>query len=308
MRLVFMGTPAVAVPALERLVAAGHDVAAVFSQPDRPSGRKHVVVASAVKVAAERLGIPVHQPDKIRTDETRQLFASFAPDVAVVFAYGRILPPGLLEVPAHGCINIHASLLPKYRGAAPIQWAIARGETVTGVTTMQMEEGLDTGDILMQRSISIAEGETAIELSERLGVLGAQLIVETLDSLATITPTPQDDAAASLAPILKREDGLIDWRLPARSIYNHCRGLQPWPGAWTELNGARLHIWRCEPCEGDEDDDEGIITEASGDRLVVACGQHSLRILELQLEGKKRLGVKEFLNGHRLTPGEVLGA
>ncbi len=302
-----MGTPEIAVAALERLVAAGHDVAGVFTQPDKPVGRRQERVAPAVKRAAERLGIPVFQPTKVRTEETRALFASLEPQVAVVFAYGRILPPGLLETPARGCINIHASLLPAYRGAAPIQWAIARGETETGVTTMQMDEGLDTGAMLLARSTPIRRSETAVELGARLSTIGADLIVETLDRLDGIVARPQDERFASYAPILSRDDGRIDWSLSASELFNRCRGFQPWPGIWTTMDGARLSIWNAEvaPAAGGE---AGTVVEAAGDRFVVACGGATrLAARELQLEGKRRMTAKDFLNGMRVSVGSRLG-
>jgi methionyl-tRNA formyltransferase len=302
-----MGTPEIAVGALERLAAAGHTIAGVFTQPDRPVGRRQVLEAPAVKAAAVRMGIPVFQPTKVRTDETRELFASLEPEVAVVFAYGRILPAGLLAVPPRGCINIHASLLPKYRGAAPIQWAIARGETETGVTTMQMDVGLDTGAILLARATPIGVDETAVELGGRLGALGAELIVETLAGLDAIVPTPQDDREATLAPILTREDGLVDWTRPAHEIANRGRGFQPWPGSWSTLEGARLSIWRSVAEPGGEGAAPGTIVTAKGDRFEVATGEGVLVVRELQLEGKRRMGVRELLNGVRIEPGTRLG-
>lgn len=311
MRLIFMGTPAIAVPALEALVGAGHDVAAVFTQPDRPVGRKQVLHAPEVKVAAERLGIPVHQPTKVRTDETRDLVASFEPDAAVVFAYGRILPQALLDIPRLGCINVHTSLLPKYRGAAPIQWAVANGETETGVTTMCMDAGLDTGPMLLRRATAIDPAETAIELAERLSQIGADLVVETLARFDEIVPEPQDAAAATLAPILTREHGRIDWRMSASDIANRCRGFQPWPGTWTSLDSARLTIWSCRAEPSDTvatSAPPGTVVEAQRDRLVIECGGGTrLAADELQLEGKRRMSVRDFQNGVRLEFGQRLG-
>ena len=311
MRLIFMGTPAIAVPALEALVDAGHDVAAVFTQPDRPVGRKQTLHPPEVKVAAERLGIPVHQPAKVRTDETRELVASFAPDAAVVFAYGRILPQPLLDVPKRGCINIHTSLLPKYRGAAPIQWAIAEGESETGVTTMMMDAGLDTGPMLLRRSTPIGPDETAVDVSNRLARIGADLIVETLDRLGDIVPEPQDEASATHAPILTRDHGQIDWTMTAAEIANRCRGFQPWPGTWTTVDGARLHIWSCEALAADDvatSAPTGTVIEALRDRLVISCGGGTrLLALELQLEGKRRMSVRDFQNGVRIEFGHRLG-
>jgi len=310
MRIIFMGTPDIAVPSLEALVDGGHDVAAVFTQPDRPVGRRQTLHPPDVKVAALRLGIPVHQPAKIRTGETRDLVASYVPELAVVFAYGRILPPSLLEIPPRGYVNVHTSLLPRYRGAAPIQWAIARGETETGVTTMCVDAGLDTGAVLLRRATPIGPAETAPELSARLALIGADLIVETLARIDDIQPEPQDDALASYAPILTREDGRIDWRCSARDIANRSRGFLPWPGTWTSLGGARLHLWRCEPLgEADAGGAEpGTLVEAQGDRLIVACGDDSrLAAHEVQLEGKRRMSVRDFLNGVRLETGQRLG-
>lgn len=309
MRLVYMGTPEIAVAPLERLVAAGHEIAGVFSQPDKPVGRRQQLAAPAVKRAAEAHGIAVFQPTKVRTEETRELFASLRPEAAIVFAYGRILPPGLLAVPPRGCINIHASLLPAYRGAAPIQWAIARGESETGVTTMLMDEGLDTGDILLQRATPIGPQETAVELGARLSEIGAELILETLARIDEIAPRKQDDAAATFAPILKREDGEIDWSLEAREIADRCRGFQPWPGTWTTLDGARLHVWSAEAEAGPTEAAPGTVVEARGARLAVACGDGSLLVArEVQLEGKRRMTARDFLNGVRLTAGTTLGA
>ena len=308
MRLVYMGTPEIAVPAFERLLEAGHEVAGVFTQPDRPAGRKQQLAAPAVKRAAEARGVPVFQPAKVRTEETRQLFASLEPEAAIVFAYGRILPPALLAVPPRGCINIHASLLPAYRGAAPIQWAIARGETETGVTTMLMDEGLDTGDVLLRRATPIGPDETAVDLGARLAHLGADLVVETLARLDEIVPEPQDGRAATLAPILTREDGEIDWRMPAREIANRCRGFLPWPGTWTTLDGARLHVWRAAAEAGAAGEAPGTVVEARGDRFVVAAGGGSrLAALELQLEGKRRMAARDLLNGVRVAAGTALG-
>jgi methionyl-tRNA formyltransferase len=310
MRIVFMGTPEIAVPALERLAAAGHTIAGLFAQPDRPAGRGRALAAPPTRRAAERLGVPVFQPLKVRTEETRDLLASLAPEAVVVFAYGRILPPALLAVPPRGCINVHTSLLPAYRGAAPIQWAIARGETVTGVTTMLMDEGLDTGPMLLRRSTPIGPEETAVELAGRLAALGADLAVETLGRLDDIVPVPQDDAAATFAPVLTRDDGLIDWSLAAKEIVDRCRGFQPWPGTWTTLGGARLHLWRAAVAteRADGSGDPGTVLEAGGDRLVVACGEGTrLLARELQLEGRRRMPARDFVNGLRLAAGAHFG-
>jgi methionyl-tRNA formyltransferase len=310
MRIIFMGTPELAVPTLGRLVQHGHRIEAVFTQPDRPVGRHQVLTAPPVKQFAEQHGLKVYQPAKIKTDEVRAIFAAIAPDVTVVVAYGRILPPWLLEIPRHGCINVHFSLLPKCRGAAPVNWTIARGETETGVTTMLMDPGMDTGPILLQRCCEIGPDETAPELAERLATLGAELLMETVEKLERdeTTPQPQDDSQATLAPMLKREDGQIDWQLTAAEIRNRIRGFQPWPGAWTLLNGHRLILWRASVLPEETNFSPGTICQVSKDALVVACGQQtSLRVEELQLEGKRRLNARDFLNGTRLEVGVQLG-
>lgn len=310
MRIIFMGTPEAAVPALERVIQRGHEVEAVFTQPDRPVGRHQVLTPPPVKQLAQQYGLTVYQPEKIKTDEVRTIFETLTPDVVVVVAYGKILPPWLLEIPRQGCINVHFSLLPKYRGAAPVHWAIALGETETGVTTMLMDPGLDTGPILLQRRCEINPDETAPELTEKLAPLAAELLIETLEKLerGEVTPLPQNESQASYAPMLKREDGLIDWQLTAAEIRNRIRGFQPWPGAWTTLKGHRLILWRAAVLSDEADSPPGTIRHITKDTLVVACGnQTSLRVEELQLEGKRRLSVRDFLNGTRLEVGMPLG-
>ena len=307
MRIVFMGTPAIAVPSLQALASAGHEIAAVFCQPDKPAGRGKTLSSPPIKLAAQEMGIPVLQPSKMKTEETRSSLAELTPEAVVVFAYGRILPPSLLSVPPRGCINVHTSLLPKYRGAAPIQWAIARGETETGVTTMLMDEGLDTGPMLLRRAIPIGPTETASQLSERLSQLGAEMIVSTLDLLDELVPEAQDNSQATLAPILKREDGLIDWTMYARDIANRCRGFDPWPGTWTTRGGLRLQLW-VEATSVGADAPAGSIIKAKGDDLIVACGAETvLRVIEGQLEGKRRMSARDLINGARITAGTVLG-
>src|SRR5580700_968671 len=244
MRLVFLGTPAFAVPSLERTVAAGHQVIAVFTQPDRPKGRGQKNSMPPVKDAALRLDLPVHQPERIRNPEVIEELRAMAPEAMVVVGYGQIIPQAILDIPPLGIINVHASLLPKYRGAAPLQWAIAHGETVTGVTTMRIDAGLDTGDMLLKWETPIAPEETAVELGERLAVAGAELLVTTLRDLPQIQGKPQDAGQATYAPILKREDGKADWGLSAREILNRIRGFQPWPGYYGFLRGQRLHVWK----------------------------------------------------------------
>jgi methionyl-tRNA formyltransferase len=310
-----MGTPESAVPTLRRCVEDGHEVVAVWTQPDRPAGRGNRLKAPPVKEYALSRGLTVHQPTKIKTEEALALFNARPFDVAVVVAYGRILPPAFLRAPALGCVNVHFSLLPKYRGAAPVNWALARGERETGVTTMLMDEGLDTGDILLQRPTAIDEGETAPRLLERLSHAGAELLSETLARFREIEPREQRDEDATLAPILKREDGLIDWTLDARDIERRVRGFQPWPNAYTSYNGRRLVVHRAE-VPGNEDEGvagrtqvrPGVIMEARGDALTVSCGgSTALRLLEVQLEGKQRVSARDFINGSHVKAGEALG-
>ncbi|HEV2707050.1 MAG TPA: methionyl-tRNA formyltransferase [Pyrinomonadaceae bacterium] len=308
MRLVFMGTPETAVETLRRCLADGHEVVAVWTQPDRPAGRGNKLTASPVKQFAVERGLTVHQPSKIKTEEAHLLFESHAADAAIVVAYGRILPPAFLRAPRAGCINVHFSLLPKYRGAAPANWAIVRGERESGVTTMLIDEGLDTGAVLLQRATPIGAHETAPELLARLAPLGAELLSETLARLDRIEPRPQDDAQATHAPILKREDGLIDWSLPASSIERRVRGFQPWPNAYTFHAGRRLLIWRAANVEREHQEREATVLEAHGDALVVACGDATaLALLEVQPEGKRRMSARDFLNGAHVRSGERLG-
>jgi len=308
MRLVFLGTPQFAVPTLEALVDAHHQVLQVVTQPDRPAGRGHQLAASPVKEAARRLGLPVYQPERIKNPEVVPHLAALQPAAMVVVGYGQMIPQAVIDIPPLGIINVHASLLPRYRGAAPIQWAIARGEKRTGVTTMRIDAGLDTGDILLQREAEIGEQETALELAPRLAAMGAALLVETLAGLeaGTIVRAKQDPALATYAPLLKKEDGLIDWTLPARDVYNRVRGLLPWPGCYTEFRGQRLHLWKAR-MGGEAGGRPGTISTAKG-RLWVACGDgQSLDLLEVQLEGRKRLAAAAFLAGQRLSQNEVLG-
>ena len=309
MRIVFMGTPRTAVPTLRRIVADGHDVVAVWTQPDRPSGRGNKVAFSPVKEFALSEGLTVHQPQRIKAEETKQLFASHDVDVAIVVAYGRILPEEFLRAPARGCINVHFSLLPKYRGAAPTNWAIVNGEPQTGVTTMFMEPTLDTGPILLQQATPIGASETAPELMQRLSETGAELLSETLTRLDDLTPQPQDDTQATFAPIIKKEDGLIDWSTTAIRIERAIRGFQPWPTAYTTFQSRRLTLWDAEPliCFAPEVE-PGEITAAHGGELVVQCGGRSaLRLFGVQPEARKRLTAREFINGMHVKVGDRLG-
>jgi methionyl-tRNA formyltransferase len=310
MKLVFCGTPAFAVPTLKAVLAAGHEVALAVTQPDRPSGRGMQMVEPPVKVTAREAGIEIVQPEKIKSNlEFRAQLEAIQPDAVVVVAYGRIIPKWMLDLPRHGNLNLHASLLPKYRGAAPIQWAVAMGETLTGVTTMLLAEGLDTGDMLLQKEMAIGPDTTAQELFPLLAEMGAPVMVETLAGLqaGTITPRKQEDALATLAPILTREDGRIDFARDAAEIYNRWRGFHPWPGAWTMLDGKKLTVHAMKPIKDAAGAEPGVIGVEHG-RLLVACGGGSaIEIVELQLEGKKRMAAGDFLRGHALASGMRLG-
>ncbi len=312
MILVFCGTPSFAVPTLEKLVEAGHSVPLVVTQPDRPRGRGMELSVSPVKNAALRLGIAVVQPAAIKNNaEFRDQLAAIAPDAIIVVAYGRIIPQWMIDLPRLGNLNLHASLLPKYRGAAPIQWAIANGESVTGVTTMRIDAGLDTGDILMQREIPIGTEDTSETLGPRLAAIGADLMVETLRGLdnGQIRPIPQDHSQATLAPILKKEDGRMDFARSAKDLFNRLRGFQPWPGAFTTFKGKTLQVHRAQPAQRTVKTTPGEIA-VEGTRLFVGCGLHAdttLELLEIQLEGKRRMTAQEFINGYRPKSGDHLG-
>lgn len=309
MKLVFCGTPQFAVPTLETLITAGHEIALVVTQPDRPQGRGLELAAPPVKQIAVRHSLPITQPERIKNNaEFRQRLKEIASEAIIVVGYGRIIPAWMLELPRFGNINLHASLLPKYRGAAPIQWAIAEGEAITGVTTMLLNEGLDTGDILMKSEIPIKPEDTAVTLAPRLAVVGAALMIETLKGLqaGSITPFPQDHSRATLAPILKREDGLIDFTRPAAAIVNRLRGFQPWPGAYTFFRGKKLAVLEATTTEGSRIH-PGVINVENG-RILVGCGRGTvLELLLVQLEGKKRTSAAEFVRGYRLHSGEELG-
>jgi methionyl-tRNA formyltransferase len=308
MRIVFMGTPESAVPCLQRLLDDGHDIAAVWTQPDRPAGRGDKMHAPPIKEFALQHGLPVEQPHKIKTTEAKELFASCDADVAVVVAYGRILPDEFLRAPKRGCINVHFSLLPLYRGAAPANWAIVNGEAKTGVTTMFIEADLDTGPILLQRETLIGETETAPELMARLSVIGAELLGETLNQLDPITPRPQRHQDATFAPLLKKQDGIIDWNSDAAAISRCVRGFQPWPTAYTNHHGRRLIIWRATAEEAALVAAAGEVIFAHGDDVLVKCGGDSaLRLYEVQPEAKRRMSVRDFLNGTHLKAGDRFG-
>jgi methionyl-tRNA formyltransferase len=307
--LVFCGTPGFAVPTLEALVRAGLQVRLVVTQPDKPRGRGLVLAPSPVKQSALALNLPIAQPVSIKNnDEFRAQLTALKPDVIVVVGYGRMLPQWMIDLPRLGNINLHASLLPSYRGAAPIQWAIARGETITGVTTMRIDAGLDTGDILLQKEVPINPTDTAETLAPKLAAIGADLMVETLRGLqgGTVRPRPQDHAKATLAPILKKEDGRIDFRHNAQEICNRLRGFQPWPGAFTTFRGKNLHIWDAVVSQRSLPPGDLLVED---DRLFVGCGASTaLTLLEVQPEGKKRMASRDFLHGYRLRRGEKLGS
>jgi len=310
MKIVFMGTPNAAAASLRRILADGHEVVAVYTQPDKPAGRGNKLSASPVKEFAAENNLPVYQPTRIKTPEALEIFQSHAADIAAVVAYGRILPATFLEAFPKGAINVHFSLLPKYRGAAPVNWAIAGGETKTGVTTMRMDAGLDTGDILLQREISIDKDENAIELMGKLSTLGADLLSETLAMFDELTGQPQNDSQATHAPIMKKEDGAIDWDLSATEIVNRVRGFQPFPTSFTKYQAKKLTIWKARTTENGEGKTEngGEVLEAKNENLIIGCGNRTaLQIDELQLEGKRRMAARDFLNGIKILVGEKLG-
>lgn len=302
MRVVFMGTPDFAVPCLEALVNAGYEVIGAFTQPDKPKGRGYALAPPPVKVTALEHNIPVYQPKTLRDGETLKILEELSPECIVVVAYGKILPKDILELPKYGCINVHASLLPKYRGAAPIQWSVINGESETGVTAMYMDEGLDTGDMIMKRSCEIGENETAGELHDKLSALGAQLIVEALKALenGSAKREKQDDSLSCYSPMLDKSLCQIDWSKSAQQVHNKVRGLSPWPVATSSINGKKVKIHQT--LLSSDNGTPGEIISLSP--LTVACGSGSIIINELQLEGKKRMNSQSFLNGHKLNIGD----
>lgn len=309
MRIIFMGTPDFSVPTLEALVSGGHEVIAAVTQPDKPKGRGKAVLMTPVKEKALELSIPVYQPAKVREPEFVGLLKEMAPDVIVVVAFGQILPKDILELPKYGCVNVHASLLPKYRGAAPIQWAVIDGEPVSGVTTMLMDEGLDTGDMLEVKEIPLDEKETGGSLFDKLSRLGGELILSTLEKLenGTIVRTPQGESGTGYAKMLKKSMGEIDWSMDAVRIERLIRGLNPWPSAYTFLNGKTLKIWSADVIKEPVTGNPGRVRTAK-DSLLVETGDGFLSILELQLEGKKRMDTAAFLRGFSIEDGTVFGA
>ena len=305
MKIVFMGTPDFAVPSLNTLVTSGkHKVTAVYTQPDKPVGRKKILTPPDVKVCALENGIEVYQPDSLKGDEQANKIKELAPDVIVVIAYGKILPESILSIPKYGCINIHGSLLPKYRGAAPIQRAVIDGEKITGVTSMLMDKGLDTGDMLISRSTEILPDETAGELFDRLSQLGAQVLLDTLDTLenGTAVPKKQDNEKSNYAAMLSKEECVIDWNLSAQAVHNKVRGMNPWPIAVTMYKGKKLKIYKTKITQGSGEP----CTILSVKPPVIACGSGAVELLEVQLEGKNRMSAEEFFRGQRIEKGAVL--
>jgi methionyl-tRNA formyltransferase len=308
MRIIFMGTPDFAVPSLEALLKSDDQVVGVVTQPDRPKGRGQEVIPSPVKLLCQREGIPLLQPLKMKDPAFLEALRQWKPDVITVTAFGRILPPAILTLPPRGCINVHGSLLPKYRGAGPIQWAVIRGERETGITTMLMDEGMDTGDMLLQEKVAIHPDDTADALAVRLADVGGRLLIETLRRLkaGTLTPQPQDHAQATMAPLLTKEDGLIDWTLTAMEIGHRVRGLSPWPGAYTQVNGERWVIWRVAVEEESQKAAPGTVAKVTKDRIDVATGGGTIQLIEIQPSNSRRMTVAQYLAGHRLTEGTNL--
>ncbi|HJA49340.1 MAG TPA: methionyl-tRNA formyltransferase [Candidatus Agathobaculum intestinipullorum] len=306
MRIVFMGTPDFAVPSLQALLDAGHEVCAVYTQPDKPQGRKQVLTPPPVKVLAQEHHIPVYQPLSFKGADAQAQLRALEPEVIIVVAYGKLLPKAVLDIPPRGCINVHGSLLPRWRGAAPIQWSVIAGDQKAGVTTMQMAEGLDTGDMLLTYETEVGARETAGELFDRLAQAGAELLVETLDKLDAITPTPQDDSQSCYAHMLDKQMAVIDWSKSAHEIDCLIRGLNPWPVALTTLDGARLKVYAAQPVSGAGK--PGEVLEGDAKRgLVVACGEGALMLEEIQLVGGKRMKCADFLCGHAVPKGTILG-
>lgn len=305
MRIVFMGTPDFAVPSLQALIDAGHDVCAVYTQPDKPQGRKQILTAPPVKTLALEHDIPVFQPNTLKNEDEQARLRELAPEVIIVVAYGKLLPKAVLDIPPHGCINVHGSLLPRWRGAAPIQWAVIAGDEMAGVTTMQMAEGLDTGDMLLTYETKVGEKETAGELFDRLAQSGAELLTQTLVKLDEITPRPQDDAQSCYAHMLDKQMAVIDWSKSAHEIDCLIRGLNPWPIALTTLSGERLKVFAAEKANGRGE--PGTVLESDPKKgLTVACGEGALKLTEIQLVGGKRMKVNDFLRGHAIEVGTKL--
>lgn len=308
MKVLFMGTPEFAVPTLEAVVAAGHEVVGVYTQPDKAVGRKQILTPPPVKVCAEKYGFPVFQPVTLRDGSAEENIKTLSPDIIVVVAYGKILPEALLSLPKYGCVNGHASLLPRHRGASPIQWSIVSGDKVTGVTTMYMAKGIDTGDMLLKAETEIGQDETAGELHDRLSIIGAELMVKTLKGLeeGTITPEPQDESKATHAPIIDKEMGYLKFDAPATDICNLIKGFNPWPAAYFTVDGKRIKVFASK-VSGKTDKEPGTVVRSDGE-LIIACAEGtSLSLTEIQPEGKKRMTAKDYLTGHSLEVGSRVG-
>lgn len=310
MKVIYMGTPDFAVGALESIIEAGHEVVLVVTQPDKPQGRGKAEKFTPVKECALKHNIPVFQPQRIKTPESVAYLREFDADIFVVAAFGQIVSQEILDMPRYGCVNIHASLLPRYRGAAPIQWVILNKEKETGVTIMQMDAGIDTGDMLMQRSFAIGAKDTGETVHDKLSALGAEMIVDALREIeeGTLTPVKQNSEESCYAPMLTKELGCINWKKDADTIEHYVRGLYPWPGTYTMLEGKKVKLFAVEVSDASCEGAPGEIVAVEKDSLLVATGDGCIRILELQLEGKKRMQVKDFLLGYRITPGMVLNA
>lgn len=307
MNIIFMGSAAFAVPSLDAIHNSGHKIVLVVAQPDKPAGRGRRLTSPPVANEAKQLGLPLYQPKSVRAAKVIEKLGSYKPDMIVIVAYGKILPKEILEMPKFGCVNLHGSLLPKYRGAAPINWAIVNGETESGVTTMFINEEMDAGDILLKKSVQIGDEDTAITLYDKLAQLGAKLITETISKIEkrTIKPERQNHSQATFAPILKKEDGLIDWGRNAKSIHNLVRGMQPWPYAYTHLDGKLLRILKTFVTDEESTDTPGTIHLKSS-QITVSTGDKMISIEELQLEGKRHMETKDFLNGYEVKSGTVL--
>ena len=307
MKIIFMGTPDFAAASLEALIDSRHEIQAVVTQPDKPKGRKGELTPSPVKVIAKREGIKVYQPPKVRDEEFVDTLRAYNPDVMVVVAFGQIIPLSILKMPKYGCVNIHGSLLPKYRGAAPIQWAVLDGEKETGITTILMDEGIDTGDILLKKTIKIDADETSGSLFDKLKALGAETILETLDELekGSITPTKQGESPTAYAKMLTKAMGLIDFTRSAKELDCFVRGMDPWPSAYTLLAGKTLKLWKVRAVE--KSGKAGSVIEIGKESFTIACGEGAIEVLEVQLEGKKRMSAGDFLKGSTLNKGQELG-
>ncbi len=308
MRIVFMGTPEFAVPSLEALLKSGHQIVGIVTQPDRPKGRGQTLAPPPIKLIAQRTGVPFLQPLKIKAPDFLEVLFSWKPDLIAVTAFGRILHATILNLPPIGCVNVHGSLLPKYRGAAPVQWAVINGENETGITTMLMDEGMDTGPMLLQERIPILPEDTAGTLAPRLAELGGRLLVDTIAQLkaGTLTARSQDHAQATMAPLLKKKDGLLDWRMTARALANRVRGLSPWPGAYSFHGQERWNVWKATAIPESTQGDPGTIVEITKHSLRVATGQGQLEVLEIQTANSKRMAIGQYLTGHRIATGDRL--